>query len=264
MTAEELVEGMPWIEAVASVFRTREGTCRVAERWTNIDMFVVSKRIAGGGRSMEAWYDYPSVPHRPVVLGMNRRPCDAMAVQMCGPQPLPWQRPIGPDLPVPPDSQLQLRSIGDGQADIDRAYATVITALEDQAVARNSMGKKEAAKHTGRAEPMKYHQHPLDALGRQNIPRRGLLHLKKVAAGLKDLLFAVVAVTSGQGTWQRAREVVGCVRKLTVEATVHGPYKEGSPLLANLGARWMAKCGLVATWVRECSAARLMSKLLWT
>ena len=44
-----------------------------------------------------------------------------MAVQMCGPQPLPWQRPIGPDLPVPPESQLQLGNIGNGQEDIDEA-----------------------------------------------------------------------------------------------------------------------------------------------
>ena len=109
---------------------------------------------------MQAWYDYPSVPHRPVELGVDRRPCDSMAVQMCGPQPRPWQRPIGPDLPVPVEHQVRLRHIGETQADVDGAYASVVTALETQAVARHRLGAREAAARTGRAKPPTYSHQP--------------------------------------------------------------------------------------------------------
>ena len=54
MSAEELADGLPWIAKVGLVCRTLGGTCKVAERWTNIDMFVVSDRLRGAPRSMEA------------------------------------------------------------------------------------------------------------------------------------------------------------------------------------------------------------------
>ena len=63
MTAEDLEAGLPWLTKVGMICRTVHGTCRVAERWTNIDMFIVSDRLRQAPQSMGADYAYPSVPH---------------------------------------------------------------------------------------------------------------------------------------------------------------------------------------------------------
>ena len=48
---------------------------------------------------------------------------DSLLLAMVGPQPLPWERPVGPDLAVPDEQQVHLREIGSGQEEIDKAYS---------------------------------------------------------------------------------------------------------------------------------------------
>ena len=68
MEAEVLLVGMPWLWACATVFRTTGGTCKVGDRWTNIDMAVISRGLEASVCAVDADYAYPSWPHRPVTL----------------------------------------------------------------------------------------------------------------------------------------------------------------------------------------------------
>ena len=99
------MEGMPWLAYCAMVFRTESGTCRVSETWSNIDMVMVSRKIEKAVCRMDAAYGYPSYPHRPATLGLKRAAVEAQVLAMVAPRPLPWERPIGPDLAVPMEYQ---------------------------------------------------------------------------------------------------------------------------------------------------------------
>ena len=79
MTAEELESGLPWITRVGMICRTVNGTCKVAERWTNIDMFIVSDRLRQAPQSMAAWYKATIASAKVVAAGGFKCTCGGVA-----------------------------------------------------------------------------------------------------------------------------------------------------------------------------------------
>ena len=93
--AQEPHEGLPWAIVAA------EQSCKVKDKWTNIDWFLVDVRLLPFVEGAFA-IPWPSWPHCPIVLKLRTEVKFAHRLVQHAPRTLPKQRPIGCIAPVWP------------------------------------------------------------------------------------------------------------------------------------------------------------------